>query len=174
MDDLIESQGKPLKHSLKQLGVPYCEQAVRALISANLNYPLSFTPTVFSYYNYFSRFLNELSNSNQSPSIGHRVKFRDHRGILHNDAMITSIIGSNVSVCLTTLPPSLSLIGKNKTSQKVSINTGESKVVRGLDLSNFKRRKSIDVSYIFVSNPALEDTEVFVPVAMACWEICQP
>lgn len=171
MRKLIDSLSTPLMRQLDLLGLQYNKHDISALIESNLNFPLRFTPTVFSYYLYFRDHIRTISDVTQSPTIGHRVSFTDHTGFFHKEALIVAIIGSKVTISGISTPPKLSLMGMNKTHQKVIISTNPYNVSKVVDISNLRIKGAVDVLYSYTSNPVLEQTEVFIRAHMTCWAV---
>jgi hypothetical protein len=166
---LIDSLSAPLKGQLNRLGMTYCDSDIIDLIKDNLNYPLRYSPTAFSYFTYFRNHIKAIGNDKSTPSVGHRVQFTGHNGIFHKDALITSVIGNTITICEISSPPTLSLSGKEKISQKVVINTNSYDKKRFVDVSKLSFKCDIKTTYAFVLNPSLLDTELFIPVIMPCW-----
>jgi hypothetical protein len=170
IDMLVESLGGSLKRQLKRIGLTFCNNDVSDLIITNLNYPLKYTPTLFSFFMHFRNYFSTNCVQPERVMAGQRVTYTNHKGTLHLDAVILSAIGNKVKICEISSPPALSLVGNNK-SKKVLITTNEKDKNIYVDISRLKSPELCETYFIFDTNPVMEDAIIKIPVEVIRWRL---
>lgn len=169
--ELLESLSKPLKSKLRAIGVNFCNSELTNFIKTNLDYALDYCPTAFSYFKLYSDHLEDLSDLTDKPAVGHRVTYTDHNGRSYSGALIVSIIGSKVKVSEVSSHPTLSLVGNRNEIQKVVISSDEKDNTRVIDICRFNVKDKYNSTYIFKTNPLIEDSAIKISSNMLRWHI---
>ncbi|MFT5851989.1 MAG: hypothetical protein ACI87J_001964 [Colwellia sp.] len=170
LDELLESLSKPLIFKLRALGVKFCDRDLSNFISTNFDYALDYSPTAFSYFKIYSDHLDDLSEIKNKPAVGHRVTYTDHKGTLHSQALIVSIIRNKVKVCEVSNCPTLSLVGNNK-NHKVVISSDDLDNTRLIDISCFHVTDIFNTTFLFKTDPLIQESTIKIATNMLRWRL---